>query len=341
MTDLAVPPNRSADDVQASRPDTRLGLSTVSVSGLERFVRLGPPGAEEPYAVTIDCSIELDAAQRGAHMSRFDEAVEATIGEAVLRGSLRADALAAEIAERVRERQGSRRAEVNVAARFPTLREAPVSGAPSQAIHTLLGAAAARAEGTRRLAGVSAQGITACPCGQAMAAEGARERLAAEGFDADEIERVLASVPIATHNQRGVGTLWIGLPEGVDAAGVDPHALLAIVEESMSSEVYELLKRPDEAAVVEKAHRRPRFVEDCVREMVRMSVERLGHLGEEAFVSARQENLETIHQHNVSAERHGLLGALARELAGESPAPASELTREAWLAGAPGARTYA
>ena len=41
----------------------------------------------------------------------------------------------------------------------------------------------------------------------------------------------------------------------------------------MSSEIYELMKRPDEVEVVEKAHRDPRFVEDCVREMVRMAVE--------------------------------------------------------------------
>ena len=71
----------------------------------------------------------------------------------------------------------------------------------------------------------------------------------------------------------------------------------------MSSEIYELLKRPDEAAVVEKAHRRPRFVEDCVREMVRMATDRFAALGETAFISARQENLETIHKHNVVAER--------------------------------------
>ena len=33
---------------------------------------------------------------------------------------------------------------------------------------------------------------------------------------------------------------------------------------------------------------------------------------------SRQENLETIHQHNVVAERYGLLGELARELAATS-----------------------
>ena len=66
--------------------------------------------------------------------------------------------------------------------------------------------------------------------------------------------------------------------------------------------------------MVEKAHRRPRFVEDCVREMVRMATDRYSGLGEQAFVSARQENLETIHQHNVVAERHGLLADLVREI---------------------------
>jgi GTP cyclohydrolase IV len=82
----------------------------------------------------------------------------------------------------------------------------------------------------------------------------------------------------------------------------------------MSSEIYELMKRSDEGAVVEKAHRRPRFVEDCVREAIRGVIEKLGDLRDDAFVSARQENLETIHQHNVVAERFGLLGELRNEL---------------------------
>ena len=87
----------------------------------------------------------------------------------------------------------------------------------------------------------------------------------------------------------------------------------------MSSEIYELMKRSDEAHVVEKAHRRPRFVEDCVREMVRGVVERFPRLDDRAFLSARQVNLETIHQHNVVAERFGTLGEIRRELATRQP----------------------
>jgi GTP cyclohydrolase IV len=67
--------------------------------------------------------------------------------------------------------------------------------------------------------------------------------------------------------------------------------------------------------VVEKAHRRPRFVEDCVREMIGGVVSAFPQLADAAYVSARQENLETIHQHNVVAERYGTLGEVRHEIA--------------------------
>ena len=75
----------------------------------------------------------------------------------------------------------------------------------------------------------------------------------------------------------------------------------------MSSEIYELMKRSDEADVVERAHRNPRFVEDVVREMIRQVADRYPQLREGGFVLARQENLETIHRHSVVAERSGEL----------------------------------
>jgi GTP cyclohydrolase I/GTP cyclohydrolase-4 len=53
-------------------------------------------------------------------------------------------------------------------------------------------------------------------------------------------------------------------------------------------------------------------------------------LGDEAFVSARQENLETIHKHNVVAERHGPLGELRREIESGERVGRHMTTRE-WL----------
>src|SRR5437764_1162469 len=194
---------------------------------------------------------------------------------------------------------------------------------------SLSGAAVASEAGTRRLIGVRAQGMTACPCAQTLVEARSRERLLADGFTEDEIARIFDAVPVATHNQRGLGTLHIGCPETCDT-DIDAAVLLDIVEDSMSSEIYELMKRSDEGAVVEKAHRRPRFVEDCVREMIAGVVERYEELLPGTFVSARQENLETIHQHNVVAERFGLLGELRQEMASGEHLPHHTSMRE-WL----------
>jgi GTP cyclohydrolase IV len=231
----------------------------------------------------------------------------------------------------VRDRQGARRAEVHVEARYPEHKPAPNSGIRTQEIYTLHGIAAASAAGTRRLVGVTAQGMTACPCAQGLVQASSRERLLADGFADADIDRIFEAVPVATHNQRGVGTLHVGCPEGCDT-DIDGEQLLAIVENSMSSEIYELMKRSDEGAVVEKAHRRPRFVEDCVREMIHGVIDGLPELSDDAFVSARQENLETIHQHNVVADRQGMLGELRRELASGEHSD-SHVSMRDWLEG--------
>ena len=291
-----------------------VSLSRVGVTNVEKVIRIGAPGAEQLYYAKLDCFVDLGPQQKGAHMSRFEEVVNDVIGEVVLGESgFKAEQLAQHIAEQVRERQDALRAEVTIAARYPEHKPAPVSGIPTQEIYTLYGSAVASEHGTRRLVGVAAQGMTACPCAQQLVAGRSRERLVADGFTDDEIERIFEAVPVATHNQRGLGTLYIGCPEGCDTE-IEAAVLLDIVEDSMSSEIYELMKRSDEGAVVEKAHRRPRFVEDCVREAIGGVIEKLGDLRDDAFVSARQENLETIHQHNVVAERFGLLGELRREL---------------------------
>ena len=196
---------------------------------------------------------------------------------------------------------------------IPEHKLTPASGLPTQEIYTLFGSAVASARGTRRLVGVEAQGMTACPCAQELVMERSQERLRAGGFSDDEIARVFEAVPVATHNQRGIGTLHIGCTEG-STETFEAETLLEIVEAAMSSEIYELMKRSDEVEVVEKAHLQPRFVEDCVREMIRMAIERFGHSMRTHSSLARQENLETIHKHNVVAERHGLLGELRREV---------------------------
>ena len=310
-------------------PATQVSLSRVGVTGVEKVIRVKADGGENLYHAEFECFVDLEPRQAGVHMSRFEEDVAEAIDEVVLGEAFRAEVLAAHIAQRVRETQRGRRAEVSVEARYPETVETPATGHSTQEIYGLFGTAVASERGTRTLTGVQAQGMTACPCAQEMVAELGRERLADAGFDPEQVERAIEAVPVATHNQRGIGTLYIGCPEGGET-WIDAPELLRIVESSMSSEIYELMKRPDELAVVAKAHANPRFVEDCVREMIRAVVEGYPELPAEAFVMARQENLETIHRHNVVAERHGTLGDLRQELVSGEQAPSQTSMRD-WL----------
>jgi GTP cyclohydrolase IV len=300
-------------DVQASSPRTLLSLSRVGVTGVEKVLRVSADAEPQLYYAELECLVDLNPHQAGVHMSRFEEVVGEAIDEVVLGEAFKAEILAGHIAERVRERQDGLRAEVTIAARYPETVRTPHTALETQEIYTLFGTAVSSERGTRTLTGVEAQGMTACPCAQGLVESRSRERLAAAGFDDDEIERALEAIPVATHNQRGIGTLHIGRTEGSDF-DIDAPDLLHIVEQSMSSEIYGLMKRSDEVEVVEKAHRRPRFVEDCVREMVRRVCEAYPQLGDDAFLHARQENLETIHRHNVLAERHGVLSEIRAEI---------------------------
>lgn len=319
-------------DVQSEQPRVTATLSRVGVTNVEKIVRIGAGDEQNLFHAKLDCFVDLAAAQKGVHMSRFEEVVNEAIGEVVVGGtSLRAEVLAGQIAEIIRERQGGARAEVSIEARYPEFKPAPVSGVNTQEIYTMFGTAVASARGTRRLVGVQAHGMTACPCAQDLVAERSQARLAEKGFDEDQVAEIFDAVPVATHNQRGLATLHVGCPEDWDGV-IAASRLLEIAESSMSSEIYELMKRSDEVEVVEKAHRRPRFVEDCVREMIAGVVEAFdGALGPEAFVFARQENLETIHQHNVVAERYGLIDEVVAELAGSGSGAARHLTLREWL----------
>jgi GTP cyclohydrolase IV len=303
-------PTRLLDhDLQASAPEVRLGLSRAGVMGVSKAIRISYGGSEKQIAAEIECTVDLDPAQKGVHMSRFPELFEEAIEEVVIGEAFLIEVLAEHIAAHIVERQQALQAQVRISAGYPIERTTPVTGLPTQEMVSLIGIAAASAAGVRRLVGVEAAGINACPCAQGLVRGRASERLLEAGFDSDDVEQILELVPLATHNQRGKGTLYVGTQTSVNA-----EQLVEIVEGSMSAPVYELLKRPDELFVVEHAHLQPRFVEDSVRLALKGVLDSYPGLADEDFVFSRQVNLETIHTHDVLAERYGTVGELRREL---------------------------
>jgi GTP cyclohydrolase IV len=313
-------------DLQASPSEVPLALSRAGVGGVQKAIRIRYGEHEKLIAAEIDCTVDLEAARKGVHMSRFPELFEEAIEEVVIGEALLVEQLAEHIAAHIVERQKALRAEVRIAARYPLERETPVTGLRTQEMVSLIGLAAASAERTRRLVGVEATGINACPCAQGLVRERATERLGEAGFDELDIGRILELVPLATHNQRGRGTLFVGTEAPVNA-----EQLVRIVEGSMSSPVYELLKRPDELFVVEHAHLQPRFVEDSVRLALRDTVAAYPGLDDADFLLSKQVNLETIHSHDVIAERYGTVAEVRGELDGGEAAPRHTELGE-WLA---------
>jgi GTP cyclohydrolase-4 len=110
-----------------------------------------------------------------------------------------------------------------------------------------------------------------------------------------------------THNQRNITTLMIEVPGHVE---VEADDLISIVEGSLSSPTYGILKREDEAKVVLDAHRNPKFVEDVVRDILGKLLERYADMPDSVHVTVRSESEESIHKHNAFAERVTTLGEL-------------------------------
>src|SRR5579862_199494 len=307
-------------DLQASSPDVQLGLTRAGVTGVQKAIRIRHEGHEKTFAAEITCTVDLDPKQKGVHMSRFPELFGEAIDAVVIGEAFLVETLAEHIARHIVERQRALRAEVHVRAQYPLERRTPVTDLPTQEIASLIGIAAASPERVRRVVGVEAWGINACPCAQGLVRGAAAERLGDAGFAAGDVDRILDLVPLATHNQRGKGTLLIGTDQTINA-----EHLVDIVENSMSSPVFELMKRPDELYVVEHAHLQPRFVEDSVRFAIKETLDRYPALTPDDFVFSQQVNLETIHRHDVVAERTGTVGELRKELGGEVAASHTEL----------------
>jgi GTP cyclohydrolase I/GTP cyclohydrolase-4 len=311
-----------ATDLQATAPSIPLGLDEVGVTGVVRGVVLGADAA--PTTARFDLAASLGPGVRGAHMSRFHEAIDHALalvgddGRDV--GSLAV--LATVIASRAADLQGAQSAWARIEATVAAPRTSPASTRRTiDPYDTWAHVRVDRSSGapaTTVTTGVRATGMTACPCAQNLVREAARERLAATGMDDEAIAAVLEALPVATHNQRSTGELVIEVPgDGAVTELAPPEHLAALVRGAMSAQVHELLKREDELAVVEAAHADPRFVEDCVRallEDVVLDEQLAASLPPNARITVRQVNHESIHAHDVVATRSATVAQLRAEL---------------------------
>jgi GTP cyclohydrolase-4 len=301
---------------QEEVPDVRLSLNRVGVSSVKHLLRLNVGGEERLFHGDFTMVADLAPDKAGVHMSRFSELLEAATLEVLGRPDhpARVEDLTEQIAREIVGSQGALRADVRLRAEFGLERWTPVSGKRTEETYTLIGIAHADAQGaTRRIVGVEAEGMTACPCAQLMVREHSIRELIEAGFSEADAIRALDALPVATHNQRGRGGIFVGA-EAPYADDIRAEDLVEIVESSMSSETYDLLKRPDEFFIVNKAHHNPKFVEDVVRGILARALEVYADFPDSTYIGATQVNYESIHKHDAFAEAFGLFGEFRREL---------------------------
>jgi GTP cyclohydrolase-4 len=305
-------------DIQANKPKIPVNLTRVGVTNVKKLVAVKRKDKRPVMLIsTFDIFVDLPSDRKGANLSRNFEAVDEVLEKAVNMPVYEIEQLCSDVALNLLERhEYATRAEVHLKSEYVIKRESPSTKMECQEVVEIFAEAKASREETgnisiTKLIGAEVVGMTACPCAQEIMTDNARKQLEEIGVENRKIAEFLHRVPMATHNQRGRGIISI---EVASDDFISLEKVIAIIEKSMSSSVFELLKRSDEAMVVQTAHKNPKFVEDCVRTMAHNIVNEFTELPDDAVVTIKQINEESIHRHNAFAERVATLGELRKEV---------------------------
>ncbi|MDD1764315.1 MAG: GTP cyclohydrolase MptA, partial [Methanobacteriaceae archaeon] len=303
-------------DTQNKIPSVPVHLTRVGVTGVKKLLKIEREGKRPIVLIpTFDAFVDLPSTQRGIHMSRNPEAISEVLEEALEKTTVEIESLCANIVHLLlKKHKYAKRAEVSMKSDFMIMKKSPITRLKTQEMTKIMADASGyRSEegvSIRKMIGAEVVGMTVCPCAQETVKETSKQKLL-EFLDEDTTQKVLDTVSFSSHNQRGIGMIMIEVPEQQTIRGED---IIEIIESSMSSSVCEMLKRPDENAVVLHAHQNPMFVEDCVRNMVQKIVQQYSHLPDDTLITVRQVNEESIHRHNAFAEKVATLKELKSEI---------------------------
>ena len=304
-------------DTQDDTPNIPIKLTRVGVTGVKKLLQLERHNKRPIILLpTFDAFVDLPFNQKGVHMSRNPEAISEVLDSVSTDNTFGVESLCAKIVEKMMDKhEYAKRVEISMTSDYMFMHESPVTKNETQEMANLKAKAIGLRDEKgnieiRKSIGAELIGMTVCPCAQESVRESDKNKLL-EFLDEETTQKVLDTVTFASHNQRGVGTLLVEVPEGWEVKGED---IIEIIEKTMSSPVYELLKRPDENATVMNAHRNPVFVEDCVRNMMEMIADKYSDLPDDTLITSRQENQESIHRHNAFAEKVTTMGELKQEL---------------------------
>jgi GTP cyclohydrolase I len=249
-------------DTQNERDDRNLAIDRVGVKSLRFPVEVREKnGAVQRTVATVALAVDLPHHYKGTHMSRFVEVLNS-------HGTCLDVRSMAALPKELLDRLEAQRAHVEFQFPFFRSKAAPVTGKQGlMDCEVRFEVEAEKGGEVDFVLTVMVPVTTLCPCSKAISARGA-------------------------HNQRGIVTYSIRFAEAVWIEDA-----VELVERSASSELYSLLKRPDEKAVTERAYDHPVFVEDLVRNVASRSNAHKTI----TWYRVEAENFESIHNHNAYA----------------------------------------
>ncbi|MCW5765537.1 MAG: GTP cyclohydrolase I FolE2 [Phycisphaeraceae bacterium] len=255
-------------DVQGKADTRKVAIDKVGVKNVTFPIRLRVPdsagGGEQTTVASINMYVSLPHYQKGTHMSRFLEVLNEQAGQGA--GAITPDRIPA-ITRAIRERLGAADAHFEAAFTYFIRKAAPVTGMPGLMDYKV-GFECSSGPREDFVMSVRAPATSLCPCSKEISRYGAHNQRC-------EIEAKV----------RFTGQLWI-------------EDLARMLEGAASTEVFAVLKRPDEKWVTERAFENPKFVEDIVRDLA-VTLERDDRI---AWYSINSENFESIHNHNAYAQ---------------------------------------
>ena len=248
------------EDVQGRADTRRLPINRVGIKDIRHPVRVKDRSAGEQHTIaTFNMYVSLPHNFKGTHMSRF---VEILHGEREISvESFRA------MLEKMTSRLEADTGHIEMSFPFFVMKKAPVSGVESLMDYHASLIGERRNGKTDMWVQVVVPVTSLCPCSKKIADYGA-------------------------HNQRSHVTIKARL-----RAHMWIEEIIRIAETEASSELYGILKRPDEKYVTERAYDNPKFVEDMVRDLAA----RLNADDRIAAYTVESENFESIHNHSAYA----------------------------------------
>ena len=206
-------------DTQDDTPNIPIKLTRVGVTGVKKLLQLKRQNKRPIILLpTFDAFVDLPFNQKGVHMSRNPEAIGEVIDSISKDNNVGVESICAKIVEKMMDKhEYAKRVEISMTTDYMFVHESPVTKHETQETAKLKAKAVGLRDEDgnveiRKSIGAELIGMTVCPCAQESVRESDKMKLL-EFLDEETTQKVLDTVTFASHNQRGVGTVLIEVPE--------------------------------------------------------------------------------------------------------------------------------